>query len=167
MLLVLKEPSRWDGSLEHPQHMFWLRNKKINSSRNPHLTWGLNCHVRHVCHIMELYFMPHATKEVQISLHFTVKTWFRSTCAHYFSEISSLMWNSVIYCPATQEWQWRCVLFTKNRIYHLCINPIRIGLIHKWSILIRASKSGVYNLMFHLTFVNKLLHHCHSWLARQ
>ena len=25
-----KEPSHWDGSFEHPQHMFWLRNKKNN-----------------------------------------------------------------------------------------------------------------------------------------
>ena len=25
-----KEPSHWDGSFEYPQHMFWLRNKKIN-----------------------------------------------------------------------------------------------------------------------------------------
>ena len=24
-----KEPSYWDGSSEYPQHMFWLRNKKI------------------------------------------------------------------------------------------------------------------------------------------
>ena len=24
-----KEPSYWDGSFEYPQHMFWLRNKKI------------------------------------------------------------------------------------------------------------------------------------------
>ena len=24
-----KEPSHWDGSFEFPQHMFWLRNKKI------------------------------------------------------------------------------------------------------------------------------------------
>ena len=24
-----KEPSHWDGSFEYPQHMFWLRNKKI------------------------------------------------------------------------------------------------------------------------------------------
>ena len=24
-----KEPSHWDGSFEHPQHVFWLRNKKI------------------------------------------------------------------------------------------------------------------------------------------
>ena len=24
------EPSHWDGSIEHPQHMFWLRNKKTN-----------------------------------------------------------------------------------------------------------------------------------------
>ena len=23
------EPSRRDGSIEYPQHMFWLRNKKI------------------------------------------------------------------------------------------------------------------------------------------
>ena len=27
-----KEPSHWDGSFEYPQHMFWLRNKKINFS---------------------------------------------------------------------------------------------------------------------------------------
>ena len=26
----LKEPSHLDGSFEYPQHMFWLRNKKIN-----------------------------------------------------------------------------------------------------------------------------------------
>ena len=25
-----KEPSHRDGSFEHPQHMFWMRNKKIN-----------------------------------------------------------------------------------------------------------------------------------------
>ena len=25
-----KEPSHIDGSFEYPQHMFWLRNKKIN-----------------------------------------------------------------------------------------------------------------------------------------
>ena len=25
-----KEPSHRDGSFEYPQHMFWLRNKKIN-----------------------------------------------------------------------------------------------------------------------------------------
>ena len=25
-----KEPSHWDGSFEYPQHMFWLRNKKIS-----------------------------------------------------------------------------------------------------------------------------------------
>ena len=24
-----KEPSHWKGSFEYPQHMFWLRNKKI------------------------------------------------------------------------------------------------------------------------------------------
>ena len=24
-----KEPSHWDGSFDYPQHMFWLRNKKI------------------------------------------------------------------------------------------------------------------------------------------
>ena len=27
-----KEPSHLDGSFEHPQHMFWLRNKKLNFS---------------------------------------------------------------------------------------------------------------------------------------
>ena len=25
-----KEPSHWDGSFEYPQHMFWLKSKKIN-----------------------------------------------------------------------------------------------------------------------------------------
>ena len=25
-----KELSQWDGSIEYPQHMFWLRNKKNN-----------------------------------------------------------------------------------------------------------------------------------------
>ena len=25
------EPSHWEGSFEYPQHMFWLRNKKIKS----------------------------------------------------------------------------------------------------------------------------------------
>ena len=29
MLKVLKIPSQWDGSFEHPQHMFKLRGKKI------------------------------------------------------------------------------------------------------------------------------------------
>ena len=28
----LKEPPNWDGSFEYPQHMFWLRNKKIKFS---------------------------------------------------------------------------------------------------------------------------------------
>ena len=32
---------------------------------------------------------------------------------------------------------------------------------------IRVSSSGVYKLMFYLTIVNKILRHCHSWLARQ
>ena len=32
MLWVLKEPSHWDRSFEYPQHMFWLRNKKISFS---------------------------------------------------------------------------------------------------------------------------------------
>ena len=27
-----KEPSHWDGSFKYPQHMFWLRNKKIKFS---------------------------------------------------------------------------------------------------------------------------------------
>ena len=27
-----KEPSHRDGSFEYPQHMFWLRNKKVNFS---------------------------------------------------------------------------------------------------------------------------------------
>ena len=28
--LATKEPSHLDSSFEYPQHMFWLRNKKIN-----------------------------------------------------------------------------------------------------------------------------------------
>ena len=28
MLWVLKEPSHWDGSFEHPKHMFQLMDKK-------------------------------------------------------------------------------------------------------------------------------------------
>ena len=34
-----KEPSHRDGSFEHPQHMFWLRNKK-NSFQFHTLIWG-------------------------------------------------------------------------------------------------------------------------------
>ena len=30
MLWVLKEPSQWDGSFEHPKHMFKLMGKEIN-----------------------------------------------------------------------------------------------------------------------------------------
>ena len=29
----LKEPSQSDGSFKYPQHIFWLRNKKINFLR--------------------------------------------------------------------------------------------------------------------------------------
>ena len=29
MLWVLKEPSHWDGSFEHPKHMFKLMGKKM------------------------------------------------------------------------------------------------------------------------------------------
>ena len=32
---------------------------------------------------------------------------------------------------------------------------------------IRVSSSGVYRLMSYLTIENKILRHCHSWLARQ
>ena len=35
-----KESSHWDGAFEYPQHMFWLRNKKINF-RYALLTKGL------------------------------------------------------------------------------------------------------------------------------
>ena len=34
-----KEPSHRDGSFEYPQHMFWLRNKKINFQLHT-LIWG-------------------------------------------------------------------------------------------------------------------------------
>ena len=34
-----KEPSHVDGSFEYPQHMFWLRNKKINFQLYT-LIWG-------------------------------------------------------------------------------------------------------------------------------
>ena len=40
---MLKEPSRWDGSFEYPQHdMFWLRNKK-NNFQLLTLIWGPAC----------------------------------------------------------------------------------------------------------------------------
>ena len=43
-----------------------------------------------------------------------------------------------IYCPASQECQWRKVIRDLELIDHLCINPIhRIGLIHKWSVDLR------------------------------
>ena len=32
MFWCSKEPSHWDGSFVYPQHMFWLRNKKIKFS---------------------------------------------------------------------------------------------------------------------------------------
>ena len=32
-----KEPSQLDGSFEEPQHMFWLRNKKIIFINHPYL----------------------------------------------------------------------------------------------------------------------------------
>ena len=51
-------------------------------------------------------------------------------------------------------------------IDHLYIDPIhRIGFIHN-DLSIRVSSSGVYKFMFNLTIVNKILRHCHSWLAR-
>ena len=39
-----KEPSHRDGSFEYPQHMFWLRNKKINFHLRT-IIWGpaLDC----------------------------------------------------------------------------------------------------------------------------
>ena len=52
-----------------------------------------------------------------------------------------------MYCPASQEWQWRHVLSTKllGTYNHVCINPIhRIGLIHKWSIHLRQLKWSVH-----------------------
>ena len=53
-------------------------------------------------------------------------------------------------------------------IHHLGINPIhRIGLIHTSDLSIYISSSGVDKFMFYLTIVNKILRHCHSWLARQ
>ena len=32
-----KEPSHRDGSFEYPQHMFWLRTKKIYSELGPYI----------------------------------------------------------------------------------------------------------------------------------
>ena len=52
-------------------------------------------------------------------------------------------------------------------IDHLCINPIRrIGLIHELS-FDSCNPSKVYKLVSNLAIVNKVLRHCHSWLARQ
>ena len=53
-------------------------------------------------------------------------------------------------------------------IAHLCINHFhRIWLMHKWSIDLRMLKWSVQLLVFYLAIVNKVLRHCHSWLARQ
>ena len=35
-----KDPSHLDGSFEYPQHVFWLRNKKIDTSLSG--GWDLN-----------------------------------------------------------------------------------------------------------------------------
>ena len=51
-----EEPSHRDGSFEYPQHMFWLRNKKINFQLCT-LVWGpdmcmmlLHLHVNLKCY---------------------------------------------------------------------------------------------------------------------
>ena len=51
----------------------------------------------------------------------------------------------VMYCPASQEWQWHHVLFTK-----LCINHIRTS-----DILICVGSSEVYTLVFYLKIIAK------------
>ena len=67
--------------------------------------------------------------------------------------------NDVMFCLQTYEG-----LESIDRLY---IDPIcGIGLIHKWSTDSHCSR-GVYTLMFSLTIVNKVLRHCHFWLARQ
>ena len=59
------------------------------------------------------------------------------------------------------------LLGTLESIDHLCINPIhRIGLMHRLSRDSRKLKwSAQVDVL--LTIVNKILSHCHSWLARQ
>ena len=53
-------------------------------------------------------------------------------------------------------------------IDHLCINPIlRIGLIHKRSIDSLLVQVKCTRFVFYLAILNKVLRHCHSWLARQ
>ena len=61
------------------------------------------------------------------------------------------------------------VISDLESIDDLCIKPIhshRIGIIHS-DLSIRVCSSEVYTEVFYLAIVNKVLHHCHSWLARQ
>ena len=58
-----KEPSHWDGSFEHPQHMFWLRNKK-NSFQLRALIWGLPSNSflasGDFCRLLMIYLCKHS-----------------------------------------------------------------------------------------------------------
>ena len=49
-----KEPSHRDGSFEYPQHMFWLRNKKISYAL---LSGGLLCFMRYQKHSLVCAFV--------------------------------------------------------------------------------------------------------------
>ena len=53
-----KEPSHRDGSFEHPQHMFWLRNKKNNFQLRT-LIWGFVKSIRKSPLILHLAKFQH------------------------------------------------------------------------------------------------------------
>ena len=54
-----KEPSHWDCSFEIPQHMFWLRNKKINFQLRT-LIWG---HAAALVFILFLFLLKKKNQE--------------------------------------------------------------------------------------------------------
>ena len=64
-----------------------------------------------------------------------------------------------------------CFVYRVIRYYNRYITCVLILSAEKHlytsDLWIRVWSSGVYKLMFYLTIVNKIVRHCHSWLARQ
>ena len=56
------------------------------------------------------------------------------------------------------------VMFCLQRYQGLIIDS---SLVYTSDLSIRVSSSGVHKFMFYLSIANKILRHCHSWLARQ
>ena len=59
------------------------------------------------------------------------------------------------------------VMFCLQSYQGLIIDGSLVDRINTQVISIRVSSSRVYKLMFYSAIVNKILRHCHSWLARQ